>query len=306
MREQTASPHEQRVKLRGLLEKPGLIVAPAAYDGFSARLVERVGFSAVYLTGNGMSGSILGQPDVGLMGLSEVAFVARNIVGCVDIPVLVDADTGYGNAINAIYTVRTLESAGVAAIQIEDQVNPKRCGHLPNARVVVGYDEAVRKIAAASSARHDRALVLIGRTDAAGSLGTDEALRRANAFLEAGADIAFIEHRAGRAELESISRRVEGPLLVNQDEAGRSADLSASDLEQIGVKVAIYPGLLRYAACFAMRSALELLRRDGSTLHARAAMVDFEEYNAILGLDGVKRLEDRFLPPAEAVSHGRG
>lgn len=306
MREHIAPPQDQRAKLRSLLGKPGLIVAPAAYDGFSARLVERVDFSAVYLTGNGMSGSVLGQPDVGLMGLAEVASVARNVVGCVDIPVLVDADTGYGNAINAVHAVRTLEGAGVSAIQIEDQVNPKRCGHLPNAREVVGYDEAVRKIAAVADARRDPGLVLIGRTDAADSLGVDEAVRRANAFLEAGADVVFIEYRAGRAELESIAHAVHGPLLVNQDEAGRSADLTGADLEQIGVKIAIYPGLLRYAACFAMRSALEILRRDGSTQNARGGMVDFAEYNAILGLDRIKRLEDRFLSPPVAVPHDRG
>lgn len=306
MREHPTTPQGQRAQLRAALGRPGLLVAPAAYDGFSARLVERSGFSAVYLTGNGMSGSVLGQPDVGLMSLSEVAAVARNIVDCVDLPVIVDADTGYGNAINAIHAVRTLESAGVAAIQIEDQVNPKRCGHLPNAREVIGFEEAVRKIAAAADARRDPGLVLIGRTDAAGALGIGEALRRANAFLEAGADIAFIECNAGRAELETIVHGVHGPVLVNQDEAGRSADLSTEELEQIGIKVAIYPGLLRYSACFAMGRALDVLRRDGSTRNMRDAMVDFEEYNAILGLERVKRLEERFLPPSAPVSSGCG
>src|SRR5579872_3762564 len=142
-----------REALRQALEKPGIIVAPGAYDGFSARLVEQAGFPAVYLTGNGMSGSVLGQPDVGLMTLTEVAAVARNVAACVSVPVIVDADTGYGNAINVVHTVRSLETAGVAAIQLEDQVNPKRCGHLPGKREVVERDEAIRKIAAAVDAR---------------------------------------------------------------------------------------------------------------------------------------------------------
>jgi 2-methylisocitrate lyase-like PEP mutase family enzyme len=281
--------------LRAALRAPGVVVAPAAYDALSARIVERSGFPAVYLTGNGMSASVLGRPDVGLMGLAQVASVARNVAACVAIPVIVDADDGYGNAVNVVHTVRTLERAGAAAVQIEDQVSPKRCGHLPGAREVVGRDEAVAKIAAAAEARRDGGLVIIARTDAAGALGLDEAIARANAFLASGADVAFVECRGSRAELERIVRGVRGPVLVNQDEAGESASLSVADLAALGVRIAIYPGILRYSVCFAMRRALEILRRDGSTAAARDAMVSFEEYNAILGMDEIKALEERFL-----------
>lgn len=242
-----------------------------------------------------MSGSILGRPDVGLMTLSEVAAVARNVSACVAIPVIVDADTGYGNAINVVHTVRTLEAAGVAAIQLEDQVNPKRCGHLPGKREVVERDEAVKKIAAAVEARGDSGVTIIGRTDAMSAHGIAEAIARANAFLEQGADVAFVECKGTGDELRQIVAGVKGPVLVNQDEAGESARLTAGELARLGVKIAIYPGLLRYSACFAMRRGLEILKRDGSTAAARDAMVSFEEYNEILGLGRIKELEERFL-----------
>lgn len=287
--------NEARVALRAALRNPGIIVAPAAYDGFSARLVDRAGFPAVYLTGNGLSGSILGRPDVGLMTLTEVASAARNIAACVSIPVIVDADTGYGNAINVVHTVALLESAGVAAIQLEDQISPKRCGHLPGAREVVSRTEAVGKIAAAVDARRDPDLVIVARTDAAGGHGLDEAIQRVNAFLEAGADVAFVECKGTREELQRIVAGVKGPVLVNQDEAGESANLRVEELGAIGIKIAIYPGLLRYSACFAMRRALEVLQRDGCTAAARDAMVTFQEYNAILELGRIEELEERFM-----------
>src|SRR5579875_1443775 len=253
---------QARLALRAALRAQQTIVAPGAYDGFSARLVERAGFGAVYLTGNGMSGSVLGLPDVGLLTLTEVASVARNIAACVSIPVIVDADTGYGNAVNVAHTVETLERAGVAAVQLEDQVNPKRCGHLPGTREVIGRDEAVA---------------------------------RANAFLSAGADVAFVECKGSRSELERIVRDVRGPVLLNQDEAGESAKLRVEELETLGVRIAVYPGLLRYSACFAMRRALEILKRDGSTAGALDAMVTFAEYNEILGMERIKELEARFV-----------
>jgi len=286
---------EARAAFRAALRAKATIVAPGAYDGFSARLVEQAGFPAVYLTGNGMSGSVLGLPDVGLMTLSDVASVARNVAACVSIPVIVDADTGYGNAINVVHTVGTLERAGVAAIQLEDQVNPKRCGHLPGKRDVVSREEAVGKIAAAVEARRDPDLAIVARTDAMSAYGIDEAIARANAFLEAGADVAFVECKGSVEELKAIVAGVRGPVLVNQDEAGVSARLTVAELEKLGIKLAVYPGLLRYSALFGMRRALEMFREDGSTRRARDTMVSFEEYNNILGLESVKRLEERFL-----------
>jgi 2-methylisocitrate lyase-like PEP mutase family enzyme len=242
-----------------------------------------------------MSGSVLGLPDVGLMTLSDVASVARNVAACVSVPAIVDADTGYGNAINVVHAVQTLESAGVAAIQLEDQVNPKRCGHLPGKREVVDRDEAVGKIAAAVAARRDADLVIIARTDALSAHGTEEAIARANAFLAEGADVAFVECKGSRDELVRIVRGVDGPVLVNQDEAGESSRMRIDELQALGVKIAVYPGLLRYSACFGMRRALEILRRDGNSAAARDAMVTFEEYNAILGLDRIRELEAQFL-----------
>jgi 2-methylisocitrate lyase-like PEP mutase family enzyme len=284
-----------RKQFRRALSEPGVLTIPAAYDGFSALLTARAGFPAVYLTGNGMSGSVLGLPDVGLMTLTEVANVARNVAAAVEAPVIVDADTGYGNAVNVYHTVKTLESAGAAAIQLEDQVNPKRCGHMPGKREVVGFEEAVGKIAAAVAARTDPDFAIIARTDATSAHGLEEAIRRANAFLAAGADIAFVECTGTREQLEAIGRDVHGPSVVNQDEAGESAKFSTAELAAFGIKLAIYPGVLRYSACYAMQWALDILKQDGNTARARERMVSFGEYNDILGIEAVKEIEARFM-----------
>ena len=284
-----------RQAFRRSLAQPGVIAIPAAYDGFSALLTARAGFPAVYMTGNGMSGSVLGLPDVGLMTLNDVANVARSVAAAVDVPVIVDADTGYGNAVNVYHTVKTLENAGAAAIQLEDQVNPKRCGHMPGKREVVDFDEAVGKIAAAVAARQDPDFAIIARTDASGALGIGEAIRRANAFLAEGADIAFVECPGTPEELEAIGRDVRGPTIVNQDEAGESAKFSIAELAKFGLKIAIYPGILRYSACYGMQWALEILKQDGNTARARERMISFKEYNDILGIDAIKDIEARFM-----------
>ncbi|MGH7715106.1 MAG: isocitrate lyase/PEP mutase family protein, partial [Vulcanimicrobiaceae bacterium] len=241
-----------RAALRRALRDPGILVMPAAFDGLSALMVERAGFSVVFLTGNGISASTLGLPDVGFLNLTDVVNVTANVARSVALPVIVDADTGYGNAVNAHHTVQVLEAAGAAGIMLEDQVNPKRCGLLPGVREVIGFEEAVGKIAAAAAARRDPDFVIIGRTDAHSSLGIDEAIRRGNAFLEAGADVGFIEGSWKREDIEKIAQRVRGPIMINQYESSASAQYSAAELESMGVKLAVYPGLLRYSVCHAM------------------------------------------------------
>lgn len=286
----------ERAALRRALEDPGLVVMPAAFDGLSALAVARAGFQVVFLTGNGISASLLALPDVGFLNLTDVVNVTANVARSVALPVIVDADTGYGNAVNAHHAVRVLEDAGAAGIMLEDQVNPKRCGLLAGTREVVGYDEAVGKIAAAASARRDPNFVLIGRTDSASAHGLDEAVRRANAFLEAGADVGFVEGSWTKSEIETIVKRVDGPVMVNQDESSVSAQYTVAELESIGVKLAVYPGILRYSVCYAMHWGLEILKQDGSTMRARDRMVSFSDYNDLVGLDAVKELEERFLP----------
>ena len=275
-----------------------MIVAPGIYDAYGARFVEQAGFEAVYMTGNGVSASLLGRPDVGLIDLTLFATHAHRAAACVDIPLICDADTGYGNAVNVRRTVEEFEAAGVAAIHIEDQVSPKRCGHLPGSRPVVEMDEQVGKIEAAIAARHDPDFLIIARTDAAAGQGLDEAIRRGKAYRDAGADIVFVELKSSPDVVEQLRRvtsEIDAPCLVNVEEGGKLGDLGASELDALGFRIAIYPGLGRYAAGFGIRDALGTLKRDGSTKKARERMLTFREYNDVLGLRDVEEWEKRFL-----------
>jgi 2-methylisocitrate lyase-like PEP mutase family enzyme len=275
-----------------------MIVAPGIYDAYGARFVEQAGFDAVYMTGNGVSASLLGRPDVGLIDLTLFASHAHRAAACVDIPLICDADTGYGNAVNVRRTVQEFEAAGVAAIHIEDQVSPKRCGHLPGSRPVIEMEEHVGKIEAALAARRDRDFVIIARTDAAAGHGLDEAIRRGKAYREAGADVIFVELKGSPNiihELKRVTGEIDAPCLVNVEEAGNVGNLSAAELGALGFRLAIYPGLARYAAGYGIREALGVLKRDGSTKQARERMLNFKEYNETLKLSEVEEWERRFL-----------
>lgn len=287
-----------RKRLRQRLSTGQMVVAPGIYDAFGARFVEQAGFEAVYMTGNGVSASMLGRPDVGLIDLTLITDQARRVASCIDIPLICDADTGYGNAVNVRRTVEEFEAAGVAAIHIEDQVAPKRCGHLPGSRPVVSMEEHIGKIEAALAARHDPDFIVIARTDSASGLGLDEAIRRGKAYRKAGADVVFVELKGSRDvldELKRITSEIDAPCLVNVDEAGKVGDLTTADLDKLGFRIAIYPGLERYAAGFAVREALQVLKRDGNTRKARERMLNFKDYNDALKLPEVEEWERRFL-----------
>ena len=287
-----------RANLRKRLTEGPMLVAPGIYDAYGARFVEQAGFEAAYMTGNGVSASLLGRPDVGLIDLTLFAAHAHRAAACIDIPLICDADTGYGNAVNVRHTVQEFEAAGVAAIHIEDQVSPKRCGHLPGSRPVVELEEHVGKIEAAVAARRDSDFIIIARTDAAAGHGIDEAIRRGKAYRRAGADVVFVELKSSVRVIEELKRvtgEIDAPCLVNVEEAGTLGGLSATDLSEIGFRLAIYPGLARYAAGFAIREALALLKRDGSTREARARMLNFRDYNEALKLPDVEEWERRFL-----------
>jgi 2-methylisocitrate lyase-like PEP mutase family enzyme len=287
-----------RQRLRQRLTEGPMIVAPGIYDAYGARFVEQAGFEAVYMTGNGVSASLLGRPDVGLIDLTLFATHAHRAAACVDIPLICDADTGYGNAVNVRRTVEEFEAAGVAAIHIEDQVSPKRCGHLPGSRPVVEMDEQVGKIEAAIAARRDPDFLIIARTDAAAGHGLDEAIRRGKAYRDGGADIIFVELKSSSDVVDQLRRvtgEIDAPCLVNVEEGGKLGDLSASELDALGFRIAIYPGLGRYAAGFGIRDALGALKRDGTTKKARERMLTFGEYNDVLGLRDVEAWEKRFL-----------
>jgi len=287
-----------RKRLRERLASGPVVIAPGVYDAYGARLAEEAGFEAVYMTGNGVSASLLGRPDVGLADLTLMTAHAHRIAACVDIPLISDADTGYGNAVNVRHTVREFEAAGVAAIHIEDQESPKRCGQLPGARPVIGMAEAVGKIEAAVAARRDPEFIIIARTDASEAHGLDEAIKRGKAFHRAGADVIFVEMKAGASVLEDLKRvtgEISAPCLVNMGAGGKLDELDANGLARLGLRIAIYPGIARAAAGYAIREALAGLKRDGNLQSMRGHMLGLKEYNEALRLHEVEDWERRFL-----------
>ena len=248
-------------RLRELLAGEALVVAPGAYDCLTARMVEQAGFPVVYMTGAGTAAS-LGYPDYGLLTMSEMAANAARIAAAVAAPVIADADTGFGNELNVVRTVREYAAAGVAALHIEDQVFPKRCGHLDR-KQVIGADEFVSKVRAAAEQRPDRDLVLIARTDARAVLGFDEAVERANRALNAGADVAFVEAPQTLQELADVPRRVEGPCLLNVVAGGKTPEISLAQAAELGYRLAIVPVLLLAAVLAAGDAALAGLGATG-------------------------------------------
>jgi len=287
-----------RQKFRERLKKKTLIVAPGIYDAYGARMVEQAGFEAAYMTGNGVSASVLGRPDVGLVDLTLLSRHAHYAAACIGIPLICDADTGYGNAVNMRHTVREFEAAGVAAIHVEDQLTPKRCGHLPGSRPVIELAEAAGKIEAAVAARRDPDFVIIARTDVASGQGIGAAIERVRAFHKAGADVLFVELKTSPAILEDMKRvteAVDAPFLINVDGGGTLGSLTAPEIERLGYRIAIYPGLERYAAGYAIREALVALKRDGSTQAVSGRMLTMQQYNEVLELSDIEQWEKKYL-----------
>jgi 2-methylisocitrate lyase-like PEP mutase family enzyme len=267
--------------LRKLIASDEIIVAPGVYDGMSARLVQRAGFAAVYATGGGIARS-MGYPDLGLLGLTEVADRLSVIVEHAGVPVIADADTGYGNTLNVRRTIREFERAGVAALHLEDQTFPKRCGHLDD-KTVVPTGEMVQKLRAARDAASDGDLVLIARTDAIAVEGLDAAIERALAYAEAGADVIFVEAPTSEAQLETIARRVTAPKLLNMFEGGKTQLVPLDRLRALGYRIVIIPSDLQRAAIRAMQDVLTAIRRDGNSRSLANRMATFTEREAIVG-----------------------
>jgi 2-methylisocitrate lyase-like PEP mutase family enzyme len=279
-------------RLRELLAGGELVVAPGAYDALTARLVEQAGFPAVYMTGAGTAAG-LGYPDYGLLTMSEMADNVGRLAAAVRIPVIADADTGYGNELNVVRTVREYALRGAAALHIEDQVSPKRCGHLDR-KDVIGAADFVSKVRAAAENRVDPDLVLIARTDAIAMLGFDEAIERANAALAAGADMAFVEAPQTLEQVEAVPRLVNGPCLLNVVAAGKTPDVGLDRAAELGFRLAIVPVLLLAAVVAAADEALAGLRRSGrhpdgvpatpvAELFARAGAGEWDELRSRYG-----------------------
>ena len=296
--------HTKRRRLRALIADGPVVVAPGAHNGLTAKLVERAGFSAVYLTGAGVANTLLGVPDVGLITLTEMTWVARCVAGAVEIPVIADADTGYGNAINILRTVREYEKTGVAGIHIEDQVSPKRCGHIAG-KEVISTEEMIGKIKAAVDARTDPDFLLIARTDARGPLGLEEAIQRANLYAEAGADMVFPDALLSEEELARFARSVPHRKMMNMGgyAASRTTPkLPLATVERHGFNLVIYPlAVLRAGVC-AMSDFLAGLKREGTAFEvehiAGLKGHPVENWYEFMGISEVRRLEERYLPPA--------
>ncbi len=287
-----------RARLRALLaatDGSGPLVAPGAYDALSARLVEQAGFGAVYMTGFGTTASLIGRPDVGLLGGSEMVDNARRIVAAVDVPVIADADTGYGNAINVVRTVAAYEQAGVAGIHLEDQVQPKRCGHM-SGKAVIPAAEMVGKVRAAVAARRDPDLVLIARTDAAAVEGLEGAIDRARAYAEAGADMLFVEAPTSEDDIARVASELRGvaPLLFNWAEGGRTPPLSLGRIGELGFALVIYPIGTLLAATAGIQRFLATVRADGTPAAALPELPSFDGFTELIGLPEVRELEQRF------------
>jgi len=273
-----------------------IIVAPGAYDALSARLVEQVGFPTVYITGAGVASSRLGVPDIGLTTMTEVLDVAKNIVNAINIPAICDVDTGYGNAINLMRTVREFEKVGVAAIQVEDQITPKRCGHTEG-KQLISRQEMIKKIEAFHDAKQSESFILIARTDAIAVNGFEGAIDRAKAYAQAGADVLFVEAPRTIDEMKRIPELLKDiPLLVNMVEGGgKTPVLPIKDLEAMGYRIAIFPVSAWMAAIKAIQRVLKELKEKGSTDGFAEHMVSFKEMFEVVGLSRYKALEEKFL-----------
>jgi 2-methylisocitrate lyase-like PEP mutase family enzyme len=281
-------------RLRALLESGQTIVAPGAFDPLAARLVEEAGFPAVYMTGFGTSAALIGRPDVGLLTMTEMAASAGRIADCVDIPVIADADTGYGNPLNVIRTVGAYEAAGVAGIHIEDQVAPKKCGHMEG-KLVIGAQEMAAKVRAAVEARSQPEFVIIARTDARAVEGLEQALERARLYREAGADVLFIEALVNEAEVEEAARAFPGvPLLFNWAEGGKTPPVSLARLTELGYRIVIFPISTLLAATAAMRAILREIAAAGTPAAALADLPTFGEFVDFIGLPQVREAEQRY------------
>ncbi|HEX3881241.1 MAG TPA: isocitrate lyase/phosphoenolpyruvate mutase family protein [Stellaceae bacterium] len=279
--------------LRGLIARGGYTIVPGAYDTLTARLVEQAGFEAVYLTGGGYSRAS-GYPDLGLLSVVENARFIGLTVEAVGIPVIADADTGYGNAINVIRTVREYEKSGVAGFHIEDQVAPKKCGHY-DGKEVISKAEMVGKIKAAVDTRRDADMVIIARSDARAIEGLDAAIDRVNAYMEAGADVGFVEAPQTVDELRSVGKRVNGPNLVNVFEGGKTPMMAASELAEMGFRLGIYPSQTHRAAIRAAQRVLAVLKEDGHVRRVEGDLCTFQEREVAVGTAAWRALEEKYM-----------
>jgi methylisocitrate lyase len=283
-----------RPSLREQLEdKNKIIVLPGVFDALSARIAEQVGFQAMFQTGYGSSAALLGMPDFGFLNAGETIDNARRIIRAVKVPVLVDADTGYGNPLNVWRLVEDLESLGAAGMFLEDQIWPKRCGHMVG-KDVIPKDEYLPKLKAAVEARKSKDFIIVARTDARAPIGLDEAIERGKAYKKAGADVIFVEAPRSIEELKKVADEIDAPLVANMIEDGVTPTLPAQELLKLGYRIAVFPLSALYSATYAMREVLTELKKTGATKQTRKMMVTFKDFNRFVDLDRYMNLEKRY------------
>jgi len=282
-------------RLRAMLDEPEIIVLPGAYDALTARLAERAGFRAVFTTGFGFAATVLGMPDYGLLTMSETMDRVRHVVRTLTVPLVADMDTGYGNALNVVRTVRECVALGVAGIILEDQEWPKKCGHFEGKRVIPA-EEQVAKLRAAADARDGDDLVIIGRTDARQPLGLEEAIRRGKLYRGAGADVVFVEAPRSVDELREVARAIpDAPLFANMIEGGKTPLLSSAELQEIGYKMVVYPLSALFSATKAVEATYRALFEAKTTASQQAAMVSLGEFEEIIDVPSWQELERRYV-----------
>lgn len=281
-------------RLHELLAQPNILIIPGAADALTARLVQEAGFGAVYATGAGIANTQFALPDIGLITMTEMLESIRRIVAAVDVPVIADADTGYGNPLNVMRAVREYERAGVAAIQIEDQASPKKCGHFAG-KEVIPAEEMIQKLRAAVEARSDPNLVLIARTDSLATHGFAEAVNRARLYAANGADVIFVEAPTEREQAARLPKEIDAPLLFNLTEGAKSPLFSAQELQAFGYKIVIYPNLLLRVALRAMQESLAVLSAEKSSAALLPRMVDWQERQRIVRLREFEELDSKFV-----------
>jgi methylisocitrate lyase len=283
-----------RASLRDQLEdKNKIIVLPGVFDALSARIAEQVGFESMFQTGYGSSAALLGMPDFGLLNAGETVDNARRIIRAVSVPVLIDADTGYGNPLNVWRLVRDLESLGAAGIFLEDQVWPKRCGHMLG-KDVIPKDEYLPKLKAALEARKSKHFIIVARTDARAPMDLDEAIERGKSYRKAGADVIFVEAPRSVEELKRVSDEIGAPLIANMIEDGVTPNLPADELLKLGYRIAVFPLSALYGATYAMREVMTELKKTGTTKETRKIMVTFKDFNRFVDLGKYMDLEKRY------------
>lgn len=286
---------KKTTQLKELLQADEILIMPGAYDALSAKLIEYSGFKAAQATGYGIAATILGKPDIGIVSMGQMLDQTRHIIESVSIPIMADGDNGFGNAVNVYHTVQYFEQAGAAGINLEDQVSPKRCGHL-DGKQVIPMKEMVLKVKAAVEAKKDPDFVINARTDAIAQYGVEEAVKRGNAYAEAGADLIFVDAPQSVEQIQYVIDHIKAPVSINMTEGGKTPIITVDELEKMGAARVSFPVTAVLSAAKAMKETLEHLASFRRTTDIKESFMPFGDFTGLLGMDQIREIERKFLP----------